>query len=57
MPDKTIEMFLKLMDCLDKDVKKTNWVRENSDCNVWKEAYDVLFVNLVEIYKNEKMEF
>lgn len=34
MPDKTIEMFLKLMDCLDKDVKKTNWVRENSDCNV-----------------------
>ncbi len=52
MPDKTKELFEKLMSWLDSNVKKTYWSKLNPDYNGLKESHDVPFVNLEEIYRN-----
>ena len=52
MPGKTDELFEKLMNWLDANVKQTYWPYLNPDYNPLKEAHDVPFVNLVEVYRN-----
>ncbi len=54
MPEKTNELFAKLMDWMKVNVKETYWPKPNPDYNPAKEAHDVPFVNLVEIYKAGK---
>ena len=52
MPGKTDELFGKLMSWLETNVKQTYWPYLNPDYNPLKEAHDVPFVNLVEVYRN-----
>jgi len=52
MPDLTNELFGKLMDWLNENVKKTYWPKPNPGYNAAKDAHDVTYINLVDIYEN-----
>jgi len=50
MPDKTNELFDKLIVWLRAEVKPTYWPRENPDYNLENEAHVQSYVNLLEVY-------
>jgi len=52
MPEKTNEMFATLMVWLKENAKETYWPKVNPEYNAEKDAHDVTFVNLVDIYNN-----
>lgn len=51
MPEKTNEMFSKLMGWIQANVKTTYWPKLNPEYDASKEVRDVPFVNLMEIYE------
>ena len=53
MPDKTNELFGKLMEWLKAEVKPTYWPKTNPDYTIENEAHNVPYVDLVKIY-NER---
>lgn len=52
MPEKTNELFDKLIKWLDANVKETYWPHMNSGYNSQSESHNVPFVDLVKIYRN-----
>lgn len=50
MPEKTNELFAKLMNWLSTNVEKTYWPKVNTDYNAKKEVRVTPFINLVDIY-------
>jgi arylsulfatase A-like enzyme len=51
MPELTNELFAKLMNWMDKNVKETYWPHPNPNYNSSNDSHDVSYINLIEIYK------
>jgi len=51
MPEKTNELFRKLMNWLDEEVRDTYWPKPNQEYDALKDLHDEPFVNLVKIYR------